>query len=248
MRKVIATAAAAAIVALSGNAVRADQPAPRTISVSGTGSVHYSPDIARISLGVRGESPTAAAAAKSVNSRAASVIDALRALGIADANITTSGYSIEYQPPPQSDQQPMPPPPPGQVQPMSIIRRPPAHGTYVATETIDVKTSITKAGAVLDGAVTAGANETYGLTFDTSQRQEFSRQALGRAVADARAQAEILAKAAGVEIAGLQSINVGGGAPQPMFRAVMMSASVQPPVMGGTGTIEVSVDVIYRIK
>lgn len=249
MRKVIAMAAAAAIVALSWNSARADQVAPPSITVSGTGSVHYSPDIARISLGVRGESTTAAAAAKSVNSRAAAVIDALRGLGVSDASITTSGYSIEYQPPQQPDQQPMPQPAPGQAQPMSIIRRPPAQGTYVATETIDVKTSIAKAGAVLDGAVTAGANETYGLTFDTSQRQDFSRQALGRAVADARAQAEILAKAAGVQIAGLQSINVGGGAPQPMFRAVMMNAaSAQPPVMGGTGTIEVSVDVVYRIK
>ncbi len=247
MRSVIATAAAAAIIALSTSSSRADQPAPPSITVSGTGSVHYSPDIARISLGVRGESTTAAAAAKSVNSRAASVIDAMRGLGVSDANITTSGYSIEYQPPQQPDQQPMPPPPPGQVQPMSIIRRPMPHGTYVATETIDIKTTIVKAGAVLDGAVTAGANETYGLTFDTSQRQEFYRQALGRAVADARAQAEILAKAAGVDIAGLQSINVGGGAPQPMFRAVMLAAP-QAPVMGGTGTIEVSVDVVYRIK
>jgi len=206
--------------------------------------VQYSPDIARVSLGVRGESPTAAAAAKSVNARAASVIDAMRGLGIADASITTSGYSIQYQPPQQSDAGE------GQVQPMSTVRKPiPKSGTYVATEMIDVKTTIAKAGAVLDGAVTAGADETYGLTFDTSQRQDFYRQALGRAVADARAQADILAKAAGVQITGLQSINVGGGAPQPMFRSAVMALSApQPPVMGGTGTIEVSVDVVYRIR
>src|SRR5471032_2890403 len=102
MRSVIATAAAAAIIALSTSAARADQPPPPIIAVSGTGSVHYSPDIARVSLGVRGESTTAAAAAKSVNSRAQAVIDAMRGLGIADANIATSGYSIEYQPPQQS--------------------------------------------------------------------------------------------------------------------------------------------------
>ena len=248
MRSVIATAAAAAIIASSTvGASAAGQTAPPSITVSGTGSVHYSPDIARVSLGVRGESTTAAAAAKSVNSRAQAVIDAMRGLGIADANIATSGYSIEYQPPQQSDPQPQPAP--GQAQPMSIIRKPMPQGTYVATETIDIKTTILKAGAALDGAVTAGANETYGLTFDTSQRQEFYRQALGRAVADARAQAEILAKAAGVQIAGLQSINVGGGAPQPMFRAVMMAGSApQAPVMGGTSTIDVSVDVVYRIR
>jgi len=244
MRSVIAFAAAAAVISLSTGSARADQTAPPSIAVSGTGTVQYSPDIARISLGVRGESATAAAAAKSVNARAAAVIEAVRGLGIADSNITTSGYSIQYQPPQQPDSGD------GSVQPMSTARKPiPSAGTYVATETIDVKTSIAKAGAVLDGAVTAGANETYGLTFDTSQRQEFYRQALGRAVADARAQADILAKAAGVQIAGLQSINVGGGAPQPMFRGAVMALSApEAPVMGGTGTIEVNVEVVYRIR
>jgi len=146
MRSVIATAAAAAIIALSTIGARAaDQAAPPSITVSGTGSVHYSPDIARVSLGVRGESTTAAAAAKSVNARAQAVIDGMRALGIADSNIATSGYSIEYQPPQESDQQPQPAP--GQAQPMSIIRKPMPQGTYVATETIDIKTTIVKAGA-----------------------------------------------------------------------------------------------------
>ena|SRR5438132_5891591 len=248
MRNIMATAAAAALVALSIQPARADQPAPPSISVTGTGTVHFSPDIARISLGVRGESSTAAAAAKSVNTRAQAVIDALRKLGLADANIATSGYSIEYQPPRQPDGPPQPMPAPNQVQTMSTARKPlPGSGTYVATETIDVKTSIAKAGSVLDAAVLAGANETYGLSFDTSSREALSRQALARAVADARSQADILAKAAGVSIAGIQSINMGGG-PQPMFRAMAMAASAEPPVMGGTGSIDISVNVIYRIK
>src|SRR5437899_915432 len=151
MRNIMATAAAAALVALSIQTARADQPPPPSISVTGTGTVHYSPDIARISLGVRGESSTAAAAAKSVNTRAQAVIDALHKLGLSDANIATSGYSIEYQPPRQPDgpPEPMPAPAPNQVQTMSTVRKPlPSSGTYVATETIDVRTSIAKAGSV----------------------------------------------------------------------------------------------------
>jgi uncharacterized protein len=249
MRSIIAITAAAAAVTFSLHPAVADQTAPPSISVSGTGSVKYSPDTASMSLGVRAESSSAAAAAKSVNSRAQSVIDTLRGLGIAEGNITTSNYSIEYQPPQQGDGGPVPMPVPNQVQTMSIARKPLApSGTYVANETIDVKSPISKAGAVLDAAVSAGANETYGLSFFTSQRATLVRVALARAVADARSQAEILAKAAGVNIAGIQSIRVGGGQPQPMVREAMAMAGPAPPVMGGTGTVDVSVDVVYRIK
>ena len=238
MRHRIVVAAAIAALVLSMRPALAAEPGP-SISVSGTGSIQYSPDIAHISLGVRGESTSAASAARSVNTRAQAVIDALRKLGIADSDIATSNYSIEYQSPPQPDGGPVP---------MSAIRRP-SSGTYVATEAIDVKTSLLKAGAVLDTAVSAGANETYGLTFDTSERQALYRRALARAVADARAQAEILAQAAGVHIAGVQSLTAGGGGPVPVERGVMMATvGPAPPVMGGTGTIDASVSVVYKIR
>src|SRR5437660_823299 len=52
----------------------------------------------------------------------------------------------------------------------------------------------------------------------------------------------------GDSIAGIQSISTGGGGPQPMFRAMAMAGSAEPPIMGGTGSIDVTVNVIYRIK
>jgi len=220
----------------------ADPAQPPTISVGGSGSVSYAPDMARISLGVRAQSASAAAAANMVNARVASVVGALHKLGIADASITTSDYSISYQPP-DNTEQPVPMGASTSVAP----KRPVAQGYYVATETIDVRTSIAKAGPVLDAGISAGANETYGISFDTSQRTTLYREALSRAVADARAQAEILAKAAGVSIAGIQTISVGSspGPIEPMRMAAMSTAST---VMGGTGTVDATVQVVYRIK
>src|ERR1700730_9225717 len=124
MRNILVLSAAVAI-ALSPHTAVADQPAPPSISVSGTGSVKYSPDIASMSLGVRAEASSAAAAAKSVNTRAQSVINALRGLGIAEGDIATSNYSIEYQPPQQPDGGAMPMPAPNQVQTMSGAGQPP---------------------------------------------------------------------------------------------------------------------------
>ena len=242
-KNITMTATALALLLVAPVAAGADPAQPPTISVSGSGSVSYAPDIARISLGVRAQSASAAAAANMVNVRAASVVAAMHKLGITDAAITTSDYSISYQPPDNSDQ-PVPMGASTTVEP----RRPAAQGYYVATETIDVKTSIAKAGPVLDAGISAGADETYGISFDTSQRTTLYREALSRAVSDARAQAEILAKAAGVSIAGIQTINVGSG-PGPIEPMVRMAAMSTPStVMGGTGTVDASVQVVYRIK
>ena len=77
----IAGAIAAACFAFSApGAASADSAAPPTLSVSGSGSVSYAPDISQLSFGVRAESESAATAAKSVDSRASSVIAALRNL------------------------------------------------------------------------------------------------------------------------------------------------------------------------
>lgn len=249
----IALSVASIAVALSQGPALADPAPPQTLSVNGSGSWDYAPDIARESFGVRAESASAAAASRSVNERAQAVIAALRKMGIADRDIGTTGYSIQYQPPDVSAQPAISEgvtttaPPAGQAGFPGEMHRPlPPRGTYVATETIDVKSLLDKAGAVLDAAVGAGANETYGLTFDTSARDLLYRKALARAVASARAQAEILAQAAGVTIAGVQSISAGGNQVMPMFRMATADAAAQ--VLGGTGTITATVDIVYRIK
>lgn len=238
MRPIVTFTAAAMLIAVAAPALAVESPP--TIAVSGTGSVEFSPNIAHLSLGVRGESTTASAAAKSVNKRAQTVVEAMRKLGIADRDIKTTGYTISFQPPDTGGVSP--------VQTMSVARKPvPKNGTYVTTESLDVTTSLDKAGAALDAGIQAGANETYGLSFDTSERQSLYRQALAKAVADARELASILAQSAGVEIAGIQSIRVGGEGPTPMARGVMM-ADAAAPVMGGTDTVTATVEVVYKIK
>ena len=245
MTKIAKAALAATTILLSAPvATLADTAQPPTIVVGGSGSVSYAPDIARISLGVRAQSASAAAAANMVNARAASVIGALRKLGVVDADIATSDYTIQFQTPDNGDVQPIS----GPNASTGVAPKKPAQGYYVATETIDVKTSIAKAGPVLDAGVSAGADETYGISFDTSERTALYRVALSRAVADARAQAEILAKAAGVSIAGVQAINVGSsqGPIEPSLRMAPLSAP--STVMGGTGSVDATVTIVYRIR
>jgi hypothetical protein len=227
----------------------ADPPgmgAPPFISVSASGSMSYAPDIARVSLGVRAQSATASDAAAQVNARAQAVVTQLRSMGIADAEMKTSGYSLDYQQPDNSSYTSTSGPMAGEV------HRPISGGYYIASESIDVTVSVSKAGEVLDGAVKAGANQTYGISYDTSQRDRLYRQALGAALTSARSQAIALAAAAGVQLGNVMSISTGGGEapmPSPMQgRMMMMATAAAPPVLGGTDTIEATVNVIYAIK
>jgi hypothetical protein len=168
-------------------------------------------------------------------------------MGISDADIKTSGYSLDYQ---QNDNSLGPA---NSTGPMSgEVHRPISLGYYVASENIEVTVAVSKAGAALDGAIKAGANQAYGLSYDTSQRDRLYRQALSAGVAMARSQAEALAAAAGVQLGGVISISTGGGTgpmPSPMQGRLMMAmAAPAPPVQGGTDTIEASVNVIYAIR
>ena len=67
---------------------------PRLLSVNGRAEVKITPDLAYISIGVHTEDTTAAEAVAMNNSQAQAVINALKELGIAEADIQTTNFSI----------------------------------------------------------------------------------------------------------------------------------------------------------
>jgi len=244
---ITATTCCLSLFASASRAAGTDQTAPPVITVSATGLVNYTPDITRFYLDVREQAPDAASAVNSVNTTAQSVIDAIQKTGVADSNITTYAYQLYYQP-----TQAQTPPPPGvditeSTQRMAI----PGQGSYIATETILVQTSIAKCGSVIDAGISAGANQTRGLSFDTSQRESLYRQALAKAVQQARDEASVLAEAAGVRITGIQSISTGvqqqpfGLGPVPYAASAMMNP---PPIQSGTGLVQATVTISYLIR
>ena len=71
-----------------------NSPAEHTITVTGTGTIKVSPDLADVQLGVAVTRDTVKAARDDAAAAMAKVIDALHALGIADADIQTSYLNI----------------------------------------------------------------------------------------------------------------------------------------------------------
>ena len=102
---------------------------------------------------------------------------------------------------------------------------------YVVSRQIEVELrDLDQLGALLERAVYAGANQVGGAQLDSTRRKELERDALGRAVADARLNAETLAKAAGVQLGPVRTLNASTEPPvMPMYRERAMNGRSTEP-------------------
>jgi hypothetical protein len=206
---------------------------PRTISVTGKGEVPLTPDIARITIGVRTQGVDVAEAVASNNTQAQEVVEALQEMGVAERDIQTSNFSIYPQQ--QYDER-------GQV----------IDTTFVVENTVYVTVrELESLGDLLDVAVGLGANSIYGIQFDVEEKGGAVSEARQVAVEDARAQAQELAEAAGVQLGDIQSISAISSYPGPIFDgrgAAAEQAASTVPISPGQLIITAEVSVVYEIE
>src|SRR5687767_7313488 len=92
------TANAVAVMAIASSTVTAQSvvpnPPPPAISVTAVGESRVTPDRAMLHVAVESQGETAAAAATANAARQTKVIDAVKAAGVAAAQIRTSGYNV----------------------------------------------------------------------------------------------------------------------------------------------------------
>ena len=203
--------------------------APPQIVVSANGEVVITPDRANIQLGVETQAKTAALASAENNKKQNAVLAAIKALGIPASSITTSSYSVSP------------------IQRWDEKERKTIIDGYRVSNIVVVNVAkIEQTGAVIDGALASGANRVASLNFELADPSKAREEAISKAVAQARREAEVAAKAAGGSISGLLEITVNSYEPPrqvPMF-AMAKSASVSDmstPVSEGTLTVQVSV-------
>ncbi len=202
------------------------------ITVTGEGSVYRTPDLATITIGVTTEKPTASEAMRTNSEEMAKVTANLKAAGIADRDLQTSGLSVN----------------PNWSNSYDSSAAPKIAG-YVAANVLTVRVrALDGLGGVLDAAVTDGANTLNGVSFGLADPDPVMNEARKLAVANARARADLLTGAAGVTLGKIVSITESGGAvdPRPMFRQVAESAAV--PVSSGEVGVTAMVTIIWEIK
>ncbi len=106
---------------------------------------------------------------------------------------------------------------------------------------------LSKAGAVLDAASNAGANDVYGPTLSRSDADEQQAKALRAAVDDARAKARVLAEAAGVQLGPVTAITENGNAPEPYYSVALAKRSADAQIEPGKQQVQATVRVTFAI-
>lgn len=218
------------------SALAVDPTAPKehTISVSGTGRVVTSPDVADLRLGVVVTKPTVKDARNVAAAQMTKVIAALKKLGIADKDLQTTGLSLQ----------------PNYTYP---TRGTPRLTGYTLSNAVSVTVrDLNKLGDAIDDGLAAGATTLDGVSFRVDDSARAEQQAREQAMAQAKAKAQTLATAAGVSITGVASISeISAPLPQPMYydaarlRAIAQDAAT--PIQVGTNEVIVTVTVEYLI-
>ncbi len=226
---------------VNGRGPAASSPAATepAITVVGEGQIREAPDIARTTVGVEVTAPSAAEATHEAATRMAAVIAALKRFGIADSDLQTSAFSL------RSERVFPPPSPAGQAPAAPQIR-------YVASNSVAVTIrDLARVGAILDAAVSAGANEVWGVSFAHSDEDALRRRARELAVADARTRAEGLARAAGLTLGAVLSIDEVGFQP---FRAgkrreaIAFNEAEATPIEAGNVTIRDRIQIVFALE
>ncbi len=207
------------------------------IHVSGSGSVTGTPDRAQLTFSVQTENPNVKTAQSDNAVRMNAVIDALVAAGIPKDQMKTTGYSIY----------------PVYQDSTGLLN--PKIKTYQVTNTLQVTLKdVNQTGTVIDTAVTNGINTVSSIQFMLSdeQAQTLRSEALKKAVTLARADADVVAAALGVNITGTQSADISQGYMPVVYdtyraEAAITKSAVPTPIQPGDVTVTAQVTITYSI-
>ena len=230
---IVAALAAAALIGPRPSMSAPDNALPRVVSISGLGEVKTPPDMATISSGVVSEAVSAKDALAKNNAAMAAVIAALKNAGIAEEDIQTSDFSVS-------------PKYPAYPAPQRIV------GYTISNQVTARVKNLKNLGPVLDTLVQSGSNQIGGIGFSIDDPQKALNEARKKAVADARAKAELYAEAAGVSLGRVVQIseNTAITPPVPMMRmaAQATDAAAAVPIAAGQQTVSATVSIVYEIQ
>jgi uncharacterized protein YggE len=220
----------AAAPAVAGNAT--------LVSVSAHAEVRKAPDVAVVSTGITSLAADANTAIRRNAEQMQLLMAALKAAGIAEKDVQTSGVSLnpDYQ---------------------YVAGRPPRIKGYYASNTVNVTVrEIGALGGLLDAVVAAGANQINGPSFDIADKDAVLDEARGLALAKARTRADGYARRLGLRVLRVVSVDETGGRAAPMLHAMRgmavaeqaaTDAAANAPIAPGENVLGLNLDVVYEL-
>lgn len=206
------------------------------VITTGEGIVKAVPDRAWVTVTAESRAANPREAQR-LNAQAMSAVtDRIKAAGIADEAVRTRAYDLQPEFDYRDGQQ--------------TLRG------YVARNSVEVRVDeIARIGEIIGAAVESGATSVSGVRFDLKNREELEREALRRAVADARARAEAAAAGAGMSVTSIvridetrESMPPPRPLPMRMGAETAMVADSAPPISPGEHEIRVLVTLTAAIK
>jgi len=204
------------------------------LNVSAEAEAKRVPDIATLSAGVVTQATDGNAAMRQNAQQMHKVMAAVKAAGIADKDVQTSGINLSPQYTYKENEAPK------------------ING-YQASNTVNLKVrDITRLSKVLDALVAQGANDINGPSFSIDQPEPVYDEARVAALKKAQARADIYAKSLGLKVRRIVSISEGRSdraVPPMMMAASLRSAKVQmpTPVAPGESTLSINLDVTFEL-
>jgi len=209
------------------------------IWVTGEGKVSVVPDVAILNLGVEAQEETVAEAQQQAAEAMEAVMAVLDEYGIAEKDIQTQRFRIRPVKEWTRDEEEI------------LIG-------YRVTNTVTVKVrNIENTGTIIDAAATAGGDyiRINSISFTIDEPTEYYEEVREKAMADAQAKAEQLAKLGGISLGKPTYINEGG-VYFPVPRDFYQESGAPPvpaptpttPISPGEDEISLTVQVVYSIE
>jgi uncharacterized protein YggE len=215
------------LLAGAGGAVGSPAALPdHSIVVTGSGAVGTMPDRAQLSLGVSSDATSASAALRANAADMTKVIAAVKAQGIAAADIQTQFVSLSPR----------------------YMHSGEGVAGYTVTNSVTVTLSVpAKTGPLIDAAVDAGANQISGPELSRSDRDALYRAGLLAAVSDARAKAEAIAKASRLSLRRITDVTESTAGPPLPLTDAKTGVATPTPIEPGTQLVEAAVTVTFSV-
>ena len=221
---------------VSTNQIANTAATTNTVSFSGEGKVIAKPDVAKIQLSIVTEALVSKTAQDDNSKKSKAITDYLKKQNIDDKDIKTTGYNIypQYKYPQYGG-------------------RPQITG-YQVNQSLEVKIrNLDNASNILDGVVTAGANQIGGLSFEIDNPDALRAEARSKAITNAKKKANELQSQVGISLGKIINFSENtGGYPVPiLYEAKGMGGDISnggPSIPSGENEITVNVTLTYQIK
>ncbi len=209
------------------------------LTVQGSASVVLDADHAVLSLGVETEDADVEKALKENAAAMDQVLSALREAGCGDGDLRTCNFNLystlRYETAPDGGER------------TAVL--------YHVSNTLEVTVhGPDSAGALIDLAIAAGVNRMDGLSFRSARTGEAYLQALTEACADARARADTLCAALGLEITGIRTVRLPESS-SAFSRNVLLAEGASADgkaastvLPGGDLTVSASVEIEFDVR